>query len=133
MKDNKNSLSIIIFSDNLFKIHYALTIASAAIACNKNTVVFFAGHACYFLSEKQNLIKNNSSNEEIKIKKSGSPGFEELLKICTDLNITFMVCEAGLSLCKMHKNQIRKDLKIKSGGLYTFLSTIKEKDQIIFI
>ena len=44
-----------------------------------------------------------------------------------------MVCEAGLSLCKMHKNQIRKDLKIKSGGLYTFLSTIKEKDQIIFI
>ena len=75
----------------------------------------------------------DKKNENSKLIDAGSPGFEELIDLCIELDVTFMLCEAGLKLCKINPSLLRSDIKISSGGLYSLMKNNTPEDKLLFI
>tara|TARA_B100001123_G_C15176463_1_gene973538 strand:+ start:526 stop:924 length:399 start_codon:yes stop_codon:yes gene_type:complete len=132
MQNKNNSLSLIVFEGEFTRVHYALSIAAVSAAADKKTVLFFAGNACVCLTKNLGWKNLKNSNKNLDYINLGQPDFEQILKSCIDLSVSFMICEMGLSLLKIKKNLLRNDVNISEGGLFTFLQD-SSKGQIIFI
>ena len=54
MDNTKSSLNnlIISFSEDLYKFHYALSLASSLKAIGKDVSIFISGYACNFIKKK---------------------------------------------------------------------------------
>ncbi len=133
MKNNSSSYRIIVISNDFFKIHYALTLAATIKSSDVPCVLFFAGYACHALKNNSGYKYLDVNDENSNIMKSGSPGFDEMILLCNELSVDIMICEAGLKICNIERNQIRKDIKITSGGLYTLIPKKKSEDKILVI
>tara|TARA_B100001093_G_C26555877_1_gene896514 strand:+ start:22 stop:429 length:408 start_codon:yes stop_codon:yes gene_type:complete len=121
MKNNSYIYKILIITNDFFKIHYALTLAATIKSSDISCTLFFAGYACHALKKKEGYKSLDINQENFKLIQSGLPGFDEMIKLCNELSISIMICEAGLKLCDINKDEIRNDIKIMSGGLYTFI------------
>jgi peroxiredoxin family protein len=140
-----DKLSIVVFSGDFDRIHYALVMASAALAVDTPVTLFFTQWALRALARPQ---------------KDGSPGwhglpvsqgrataaeldagfaekkvatFEELLEACAALGARFMVCEMGARAIGMDRGEFRDDIDIESGGFVTFLGDASKDGSIIFV
>jgi len=141
---NKTGLSLIVFSGDFERVHYALVTASAAAATNRPATLFFTHQATHAVVEKDgeenpgwHRLKGQDDRRAMEIDaeyiERGVAGFEELLAACVDLGVTFMVCEMGLRATNLEDAPRRADLNIKTGGMVSFLSQAGEDGRIVFI
>ena len=139
----KNNLNIIIFSEFIDRIHYGLTIATASKAINQDVTLFFSMKSISALTQDNNepgWIKLRTENgdsakkylENLIEKKIVT--VEELITICIDLDIKFMICEMGMKFLDLNKNDLRKDITYIEGGLLSILDQSENSDsRLLFI
>jgi peroxiredoxin family protein len=108
-------LSLIIYSGDAAKVHYALMMASSSVAIGKQATLFFTMEAVRSLA------------------KPATGEAEELIQACKQLGATFMVCEAGLRATGLTRAQLRADLDLVECGIVTFLNDCVPGGQIVFI
>lgn len=138
-------LSIILYSGDFDKIHYALVMASAAAAIDVPVTLFFTmGASRALLATPENawqylsggvIAKKEETGGDInrKLEKRNVATFEELLQACVSLKVKFMVCEMGLEAMDLNGEPLRSDVPVKSGGIVTFLNDAYKNGQMIFI
>jgi len=141
-----DKLSVIVFSGEYEKVHYALVTAAAAAAINIPVTLFFTMDAIRALGANDaqgqpgwhrlsvgrvGFPNANSVDETMRAR--GVVGFAELLDACVAMDVKLMVCEMGLRAVDVNADSLRADLTIKSGGLVTFLNDAKESGSMLFI
>ncbi len=126
---NKKIL-IIVFTNDIYKFHYALNLGASMKAIEIKVNVFFAGYACKYISQDWKKFDNNSTNKKFKKKKM--PTLEESFAFCKELKVNFFYCDTALDFVNIKKSNIIKSVKIKPIGMYSILNEHK-KDQLVFI
>ncbi len=137
-------LNLIVFSGEFDKVHYALAMASAALAINIPVTLFFTMRGIDALlksadgeppawhglisTDGRSGIEAESDNIE-----RGAASFAELLEACSTLGAEFMVCEMGLRAIGRSRDEVRDDIEIVDGGLVTFYQGAGRDGEIVFI
>ena len=142
-----DKLSLVVFSGEFDKVHYALVMASGAQASNRETTLFFTMGACHALLKKdatgehpwremtmndQGRAENGGARDD-QFKDLGVGAFEELLSACVDMGVKFMVCEMGLRAEGLTRAALREDVPFEEGGVVTFLNDASKDGSILFI
>lgn len=135
-----DKLSIVVFSGQFDRIHYALVMAAAAVASNTPTTLFFtmwAGKALEAdLGWKHLPVSERGLTAEemdAQFKAKGVGTFEELLEACVALGVKFMVCEMGLKALCQDPDSLRPDVPVAKGGVVTFLADASRDGAIVFV
>jgi peroxiredoxin family protein len=142
-----DKLSVVVFSGEFDKVHYALVMASGAQSSNRQTTLFFTMGACRALLKTgadgehpwremalsgQNGAENGGARDD-QFKNLGVGAFEELLSACVEMGVTFMVCEMGLRAEGLSRADLREDIPFEEGGVVTFLNNASKDGSILFI
>lgn len=143
---SRDRLSLIVFSGDYDRVHYALVMASAAAATNRPVTLFFTmGASKALLAPKPDGAPGwaalsatddgiSASDRDANHAKAGIATLEELMGACAELDVTMWVCEMGLKAEELSLSGFRKDVTITESGMVTFL-TQSEKDggRIVFV
>ena len=138
------TLSIIAFSSDFGKIHYALATAAAASATNMSVTIMFTMGAIRAVTMDSSGVPGWETFTDTKAKtegvsqddinqSKGIAGFEELFTACGSMGVKFLVCEMGLKAEGIQSEELRKDIDFEPGGLVTFLNSAKAEGNIVFI
>ena len=138
------TISIIAFSGDFGRIHYALSMAAAALATNISVTLMFTMGAIRAVAadasgnpQWKNLTNDDTSTEagvQDEINQGlGIAGFEELLQACNSMGVKFLVCEMGLKSIGLETEHLRQDIPFAPGGLVTFLNSSDTRANILFI
>jgi peroxiredoxin family protein len=113
-----SGLSIILRSDRYEDAHYALAMASAALAINQPAVLFFTMGGLRALMTPPQLQDwpRDALNRE-----RGVGDFETLLQACVELGARFIVCEMGLRSLAIDRARLRSDVPFTVAGIVTLL------------
>jgi len=138
-----DKLSIVVFSGDFDKIHYALVMASAAVAIDIPTTLFFTMGASRALlaSPSWRILAageigrdgETAGDIDDSFKKRTVADFEDLLQACVTLGVKFMVCDMGLRAMDLEGAALREDVPIETGGMVTFLNDARSSGQMVFI
>jgi peroxiredoxin family protein len=141
--DRPGQLSLIVHSGAFDKVHYALSIAAAAIATNTPVTLFFTMDAIRCVTKGpegapgwQTVCAEDGrdgATVDAEFAARGVGTFEELLGACVALGATFMVCEMGLRAKDIGRNKLREDVTFVEGGLVTFLNDARRDGAMLFI
>ncbi|MFT5488367.1 MAG: peroxiredoxin family protein [Paracoccaceae bacterium] len=123
-----DKLSLIIQSGEYDRIHYALVMASAALAVGKPVTLFFTMAATRALTTDW-----ADDAREAAFAADGLATFEELLTACRDLDATFMVCELGLRAETLSTDDLRDDIPITAGSAVSFLSDASSDGAMLYV
>ena len=138
-------LSIIIFSSDFDKVHYALVMASAAAAIDIPVTLFFTmGASRALLASPENAWKclpggafadtgETGGDVNNKFEKRMVATFEELLQACVSLKVKFMVCDMGLRAMNLNVKALRNDVPLEAGGMVSFFNDASAYGQMVFI
>jgi len=133
-------LSLVVFSGSFEKVHYALVMASAALATGRAVTLFFtmeASRALLAPSGWRHLRPDaqgaTATSLDFGYSERGVATFEELLSACADLGAKFMVCEMGLRALGLEHEKRRAELTIEVGGVVTFLNDARKNGEMLFI
>ena len=126
---NKKFL-IILFSDDIYKFHYALNMSATMKSMDIEVNIFISGYACRYISKDWKKFDNQNINEKFKSK--NMPTLEESFNFCSELNVNFFYCDTALDFFNIQKSNITKSIKIEPIGMFSILNNHK-KNQIIFI
>ena len=129
-KNFKSKVIIIAFSDDIYKFHYALTMASTLSAIEKKVSIFISGYACNYI--KKDWIENSSNKITNKFLEKKMPSFKELFAYCKDLNVNIYYCDTALNFLDIDKSNLIDTIQLKPLGMYTILNDHKQ-DEMIFI
>jgi peroxiredoxin family protein len=116
-------LSIIVRSGDYESAHYALALASAALATNKQAVLFFTMGGLRALMGPPPTL-DDWGRDAIN-KERGVGDFETLLQACIELGCRFIVCEMGLRSLAIDQAELRKDVPFTVAGIVTLLEETK--------
>lgn len=125
-----DKLSLVVFSGEFERVHYALTMAAGAVASNRAATLFFTMGAARALVDWRTL-PGAAADAELRAK--GLAGFDELLDACVALGVTIMVCEMGLKALGIDPASLRADLPITPGGIVTFLAEASKDGAMLFV
>lgn len=134
-----DKLSIVVFSGEFDRIHYALVLAAGALASNRPVTLFFTMWAARALEAGGGWRRLKASDGrdgagfDADLTARGAAGFEELLEACLALGASLMVCEMGLKALGLELAALRKDLAITPGGVVTFLADASRDGAMLFI
>ncbi|MEG3617675.1 DsrE/DsrF/DrsH-like family protein [Magnetovibrio sp. PR-2] len=140
-----DKLSIIVFSGDFDKVHYALVMASAAAAVSKPVTLFFTMDAARAVMKADGdggpswrSLPTSSTFEtggdmDDTFRATGTATFEELLSACVELGVTFMVCEMGLKAFGIKHEDLRDDIPFSLGGVVTFLNDASDRGATYFV
>ncbi|SEH64468.1 DsrE family protein [Magnetospirillum fulvum] len=138
-------LALVVFSGGFDRVHYALAIAAAALACNRPVTLFFTMEATRALARPgpdgrpgwAGLTAGPSGqsafDHDEALRAKGIAGFEDLLAACVALGASVMVCEMGLRAIGLGLDALRDDVPLHPGGLVTFLTEIGGDGATMFI
>ncbi len=142
----RRRLSLIVFSGDFDRVHYAFAMASAAAATDRPVTLFFSGRALrFFLAEANDgtpgweaLDPAESGQTPIErneeLGRDGIGTIEELALACVELDVALYRCDMGVKANKLDIEMFRTDIPTRSGGLVSFLSEAEKEDsQIVFI
>ena len=117
-----SGLSIILRSDRYEDAHYALAMASAALAVNQAAVLFFTMGGLRALTKPPQLQDwpRDALNRE-----RGVGDFETLMQACVELGARFIVCEMGLRSLGIDRAGLRRDVPFTVAGIVTLLEETK--------
>ncbi|MEO5335887.1 MAG: DsrE/DsrF/DrsH-like family protein [Magnetospirillum sp. WYHS-4] len=128
MSDRPEKLSLVVFSGEAEKVHYALVLASGAAAIDIPVTLFFTMEACRRLSRAASWADFDAA-----CRAKGIAAFEELLEACRAMGVGFLVCEMGLKAIGMDRSELRDDLPIEIGGVVTFLNGCPPGGNTLFV
>jgi peroxiredoxin family protein len=117
-----SGLSIIVRSDRYEDAHYALAMASAALAVNQSAVLFFTMGGLRALMAPPAL---DDWERDALNGQRGVGDFETLLQACIELGARFIVCEMGLRSLGIDRARLRKDVPFTVAGIVTLLEETK--------
>lgn len=130
-------LSLIVLSDDFTRVHYALVMASGALAVGTPVTLFFTMGACRAILAGNvgtpgwhalggDPVRVDADHAEKRIGR-----FEELLDACATLGARFIVCEMGLRAINAAPEALRKDLSIEVAGVVTMLADASAQGSIV--
>ncbi len=125
-----DKLSLVVFSGDYDHVHYALTLASAAVAIDRAVTLFFTMEATRALL-RDDAPDWASREAEYAAKKVAT--LDEMMSACIELGATFMVCEMGLRAMDIELADLRDDVTIAPGGAVTFLNDASRHGNMLFI
>ena len=140
-----DKLSIIVYSGEFDKVHYALALASSAVATNQAATLFFTMGACRALLRAaadgvpgwHTLDAGPGRPPLAEIDRDyarlGVATFDELFSACVDLGVRFIVCEMGLRAAGIKPEDLRDDLTIDTAGIVTFLGDASKDGAMLFV
>ena len=138
--ESPKKLSLVVFSGSFEKVHYALVMASAALATGREVTLFFtmdASRALLAPSGWRHLRTEaegaTATSIDLSYSTRGIGSFEELLSACALLGAKFMVCEMGLRALGLENQATRDELAIETGGVVTFLNDARQSGEMLFI
>ncbi|WP_412777664.1 DsrE family protein [Thalassospira lucentensis] len=138
--ESPKKLSLVVFSGSFEKVHYALVMASSALATGREVTLFFtmeASRALLAPSGWRHLRTDaqgaTATSIDLSYATRGIGTFEELLSACASLDGKFMVCEMGLRALGLEDQATREELSIETGGVVTFLNDAKQNGEMLFI
>lgn len=131
-------LSLIVFSGDFARVHYALATASAALAIDIPVTLFFTMGGITALRRMDGRgnpgwLMLPGAPRNAHFTKQGVATFEELLSACRELHATFMVCEMGLRAENLAFADLRDDIAYEEGGLVTFLTDARADGSVVMI
>jgi peroxiredoxin family protein len=119
----QGGLSIVVRRGDYESVHYALALASAALATNKPAVLFFTMAGIRALTGPPPGLDDwgrDSLNRQ-----RGVGDFETLLQACVELGGRFIVCEMGLRSLGIERAQLRSDVPFTVAGIVTLYEETK--------
>lgn len=125
-----DKLSLVVFSGEFDRVHYALAMAAAAAATNRPVTLFFTMGAARALVDWHTL---PGAGADADLRAKGLAGFDELLEACVALGATIMVCEMGLKALGIDPASLRADLPVTPGGIVTFLADASKDGGMLFL
>ena len=141
-----NRLSLIVFSGDYDRVHYAFVMASAAAATNRPVTMFFTMGAIKALRAPRADTSpgwaalapagngESAVDREAAHAKAGIATLEELIQACVEFNVTMRVCEMGLIAEGLSSDDFRTDIAVTEGGMVAFLAEAEKDDgRIVFI
>ena len=138
--DRPDKLSVVVFSGDFDKVHYALVMASAAAAIDTPTTLFFTMEGTRALLKGKAWADQPTSggvdrgaDMDAHFKASGVADFETLLGACREMGVRFLVCEMGLKAMGLTREDLRDDIKFETGGVVTFLNDASKTGAMIFV
>jgi peroxiredoxin family protein len=114
-----SGLSIVVRSDEYEDVHYALAMASAAVAVNKQAVLFFTMAGIRALMGPPPPLRD--WDRDALNRQRGVGDFETLLQACVELGARFIVCEMGLRSLAIDRTKLRADVPFTVAGIVTLL------------
>lgn len=123
-----DKLSLIIQSGDFDRVHYALAMASAALATGKPVTLFFTMDGTRALTPGW-----ADAAREAALRDKGLATFEELLDACRELEATFMVCELGLRACGLTADDLRPGIAIAEGSAVSFLADASRHGAMLYV
>ncbi len=127
----KAKLSLIVHSGAFERVHYALVLASAAAAIDREVTLFFTMDGCRALRPQAAL--GGWAAQDGTLREQGLATLEELLTAAAELNVRFLVCELGLRAAGLALEDLRDDLGIREAGAVTFLNDAGADAQMLFV
>ena len=142
----RDRLSLIIFSGDYDRVHYAFVMASAAAATNRPVTMFFTMGAIKALlapgtggapgwaglgpgENGETPVDRDASHA-----KAGVATLEELLLACADMDVTMGVCEMGMVAEDLAVPDLRSDVSVTQGGMVSFLAEAEnDNGRIVFV
>ena len=118
-----SGVSVILRSGDYESAHYALALASAAVAVNQKAVLFFTMGGIRALTGPPPKVTDWSRDAENRARGVGD--FETLLQACIELGARFIVCEMGLRSLGIDKSALRSDVPFTVAGIVTLLEETK--------
>ncbi len=137
-------LSIVVFSGDFARVHYALLLASGAAAIGRAATLFFTMEAVRALTSPDDagtpgwarLTAEGGETPlecEQRYRAGGVAGIEDLFEACRELRVRFLVCEAGLKATGIDERDLRRDLPVEVAGAVTFLNDASARGATMFI
>jgi peroxiredoxin family protein len=123
MKTAEGGLSLIVRAGDYESVHYALALASAALAVNKPAVLFFTMGGLRALMGPPATL--DDWGRDALMRERGVGDFETLLQACVELGARFIVCEMGLRALGIERAQLRADVPFTVAGIVTLLEETK--------
>jgi peroxiredoxin family protein len=133
-----SSLSLVVFSGNYDRVHYALVLASAAAAVGRPVTLFFTHRAILTLTTDAGwraLPTDDGRSGGVVDDDYGHRGIAtvaELLDACAEMNVRFLVCEMGLRAERLRPDDLRSDLPIGVAGVVTLLADEGHGGSLLF-
>ena len=120
-------LSVVVFSGDYGRVHYALAMAASAAAINRPVTLFFTMEGLRALLPRAEdgtpgWAALEGAGRDADFARNSLATFEELLGACAGFGVTIMVCEMGLKAEGLEAGDLRQDIKVASGGIVTFLN-----------
>ncbi len=144
-----DKLSVVVFSGDYHRVHYALAMAAAAAAVNRPVTLFFTMGAIRALGKATPGgapgwhdvpvtagIASDAGTAEAADGQFASQGvatFDDLLAACISFEVKFMVCEMGLRAVDMTVANLRSDIAYTEGGIVSFLADASKHGAMIFV
>ena len=127
-----DKLSIVVFSGDFDRVHYALAMAASAAALGTAATLLFTGAAVRALAADvegeagwRALHAGDgraAGQVDADYRGRGIAGFEELLAACAELGVRLIACEMGMRVGSLDRSALRADIAIQEAGLATFLA-----------
>ena len=118
-----SGVSVILRSGDYESAHYALALASAAVAVNQKAVLFFTMGGLRALMGPPPTPQD--WQRDAVNKQRGVGDFETLLQACIELGARFIVCEMGLRSLGIDRSELRTDVPFTVAGIVTLLEETK--------
>ena len=134
-----DKLSIVVFSGDFERVHYALAMAAAAASVDRPTTLFFTMDSIHALAPRREdgslgwTALAGAAKRDAEFAQRGVGGFEELFDACVGLDVHIMVCDMGLRAMGLTPDDLRQDFKHHSGGIVTFLNDASADGAMLFI
>ncbi len=139
-------LTLIVFSGDYDRVHYALAMASAALATDRPVTLFLTMQGTrLLLDESADGVPGwaalgpcadgtAAGVGDLRHAEAGIATIEEMLSACVELGARFMVCEMGLRALHLTSAALRGDVPVGEGGLVTMLAEAEaDNARIVFI
>ncbi len=144
-----DKLSVVVFSGDYHRVHYALAMAAAAAAVNRPVTLFFTMGAIRALAKEADGgapgwhgvpvtagIADGCATAEAADSQFASRGiasFDDLLAACISFEVKFMVCEMGLRAVDMTVADLRGDITYSEGGIVSFLADASKHGAMVVV
>ena len=129
-KNFNSKVLIIAFSDDIYKFHYALTMASTLSAIEKKVSIFISGFACNYIPK--DWLENSTNKITDRFLKKKMPSLKELFTYCKDLNVNIYYCDTALNFLDIDKSNLIDTIRLEPLGMYAIFNDHK-KDEMVFI
>jgi peroxiredoxin family protein len=137
-----DKLSLVVYSGDFDRVHYALVMASAAAAIGVPATLFFTMGACRALV--RDGWRTMPVGRDLGTAADGAAldalyagrnvgAFEELLESCVALGVRFLACEMGLRALGLARAALRDDVPVEIAGVVTFLNDASREGAVVFV